>query len=66
MSVEQVGGMGGVASYPSATFNNSGASLGMHLNFGGPRGTGNVYVDPQGRSFGATVIGLQGGYWRSR
>ena len=66
MSVDQVGGMGGVLSYPSATFNNSGASLGMHLNIGGPKGTGNVYVDPQGRSFGATVIGVQGGYWRSR
>jgi hypothetical protein len=66
MTANEVGGMGGVMSYPSATWGSHGGSLGMHLNFGGPKGTGNVYVDPQGRSFGATVIGAQGGYWRSR
>jgi hypothetical protein len=66
MSVDEVGGAGGVASYPSATFGNHGGSMGMTLNFGGPHGTGNVYVDPQGRSVGVTVIGAQGGYWRQR
>ena len=60
------GTMGGVASYPSATWGNSGGGLGMTLNFGGPKGTGNLFVDPQGRSYGVTIIGAQGGVWRGR
>src|SRR5439155_239567 len=65
-TADNFGGMGGVASYPSANFFNQGGGLGSHVNIGGPKGTGNQYVNPDGAGLGINLISIEGGYWFQR